>query len=311
MDPKTGRALPVLLILGCTWGASFLFIKVVVDDTGPLELVLGRLSFGLLAVGGFMLATRRRPQVTPKLLLQMSGMALLANILPFGLIAAGQEHIPSGTASILNATVPIFTAAIAAGALAEERFTAPRAAGLVLAFLGVAVLTGEDVLDVTSSSVLGQLAVVAAAGCYGVGAVYARILLRGQDPVNLAFLQLGLGVLFSVPLLLVVRGGSPDVNIQPEAWASVVALGMLGTGFGYIGWLWLIENIGSVRASLVTYIVPVIAVVLGWLVLDESIGVNTVAGGLLIVGGVASVMRGAAPVRQPRVEPIGAVAAGK
>jgi drug/metabolite transporter (DMT)-like permease len=304
--------MPVLLVLGCTWGASFLFIKVVVDDTGPLELVLGRMSFGLLAVGLFMVFTRRRPQATPRLILQMSGMAILANVIPFGLIGWGEEHISSGTASILNATVPIFTAAIAAGVLTEERFTAPRALGLMLAFIGVAVLTGEDVLDVTSSSVLGQLAVVGAAACYGFGAVYARILLRGQDPVNLAFLQLALGILFTVPLLLVVTGGSPDLSIQPEAWASVAALGMLGTGFGYIGWLWLIENLGSVRASLVTYIVPVVAVVLGWLVLDESIGVNTVAGGLLIVAGVASAMRGAAPVRVARREPAGApVAAGR
>ncbi len=311
MDERTMKALPILLVLGCTWGASFLFIKVVVDDTGPLELVLGRMSFGLLAVSGFMVATKRRPQVTPKLLAQMSGMAILANVIPFGLIAWGEEHIPSGTASILNATVPIFTAAIAAGVLAEERFTAPRAAGLVLAFLGVAVLTGDDVLDITSSNVLGQLACVGAAACYGVGAVYARILLRGQDPVNLSFLQLGLGIVFTVPLLLVVMGGSPDVNVQPEAWASVVALGMLGTGFGYIGWLWLIENMGSVRASLVTYIVPIVAVVLGWLVLDESIGANTVAGGLLVVAGVASAMRGAVPARQGRSEPVVAAAAGR
>lgn len=308
---RTARAMPVLLVLACTWGGSFLFIKVIVEDTGPLEVVLGRMTFGLLAVGLFMAFTGKRPDVNGRLLLQMSGMALLANIVPFGLIAWGEEHIPSGTASILNSTVPIFTAAIAAGVLTEERFTVARAGGLVLAFLGVAVLTGEEVLDITSANVLGQLAVVAAAACYGVGAVYARILLRGQDPVNLSFLQLALGVVFTAPLLLLVRGGSPDVSVAPEAWASIVALGMLGTGFGYIGWLWLIENIGSVRASLVTYIVPIIAVFLGWLVLDEEIGLNTVLGGLLIVGGVASVMRGQAPATQPRSERMTAVAAGR
>lgn len=310
MDTQTARAMPVLLVLGCTWGASFLFIKVVVDDTGPLELVLGRMFFGLVAVAGFMAVTKRRPQFTPRLLAQMSIMAILANIIPFGLIAWGEEHISSGTASILNAMAPIFTAAIAAGVLAEERLTAPRLGGLVLGFLGVAVLTGEDVLDITSSNVLGQLAVVGAAACYGLGAVYARILLRGQDPVNLSFLQLALGVVLTVPLLFIVTG-TPDTDIQPEAWASILALGMLGTGIGYIGWLWMIDTVGSVRASLVTYVIPVVAVVLGWLVLDESIGVNTIAGGLLIVGGVSAVMRGQAPVRQPRPEPVPAIATGK
>lgn len=308
---RTARALPVLLVLACTWGASFLFIKVVVEDTGPLEVVLGRMSFGLLAVALFMAFTGKRPQVTRRLVVQMSGMALLANVIPFGLIAWGEEHIPSGTASILNSTVPIFTAAIAAGVLTEERFTTARAGGLVLGFLGVAVLTGEDVLDITSADVLGQLACVGAAACYGFGAVYARILLRGQDPVNLSFLQLALGIVLTIPILLVVNGGGPDVAVDAEAWPSIIALGMLGTGFGYIGWLWLIENIGSVRASLVTYIVPIIAVVLGWLVLDESIGVNTVLGGLLIVGGVASVMRGQAPATQPRAERTPVVAAGR
>ena len=135
---RTARALPVLLVLACTWGASFLFIKVVVEDTGPLEVVLGRMSFGLLAVALFMAFTGKRPQVTRRLVVQMSGMALLANVIPFGLIAWGEEHIPSGTASILNSTVPIFTAAIAAGVLTEERFTTARAGGLVLGFLGVA-----------------------------------------------------------------------------------------------------------------------------------------------------------------------------
>jgi drug/metabolite transporter (DMT)-like permease len=297
MDERAMRAVPVLLVLGGTWGGSFLFIKVVVDETGPMELVAGRLFFGMVAVAAYIAFARHRLQVTPRLFAEVSVMAVLSNIVPFGLIAWGEEHISSGTASILNATVPIFTAVIAAAVLDEEHFTAPRLAGLFLGFLGVGVLTGEDVFDITDSSVLGELAVVGAAMCYGFGAVYARNLLRGNDPVNLSILQLVLGTLYAVPVLFIVTGG-PDYSLSLEAYASIVALGLFGTGFGYIGWLWLIENIGSVRASLVTYIVPVVAVVLGWLVLDESIGVNTIAGGLLIVAGVASVMRGAAPVRR-------------
>jgi drug/metabolite transporter (DMT)-like permease len=292
MDARTGRALPVLLALGCTWGASFLFIKVIVDDTGPLELVLGRLFFGMLAIAGYILVTRRKLSVTPRLVMQTSVMSLFSNVIPFGLIALGEEHISSGNASILNAMVPIFTALIAAAVLADEYMTPARAGGLVLGLAGVAVLTGEDVLDVTSASVLGQLAIIGAAACYGAGAVYARNLLRGSDPVSLAILQTSLGTLITLPILLTVRGGSPDFSLELDAWVSLLALGLLGTGLGYIGWLWLIESVGSVRASLVTYIVPVIAVFLGWVVLDESIGLNTVAGGLLIVAGVASVMRG-------------------
>lgn len=295
MDARTARAVPVLLALGCTWGASFLFIHVIVDDTGPMELVLGRLFFGMLAIGAYVLVTRHRFKLTPLLIAQVSVMAVFTNVVPFGLIALGQEHISSGHASILNATVPIFTSIIAAAALDEEYMTTGRIAGLVLGLIGVGVLTGKDVLDVTSANVLGQFAIVLAALCYGGGAVYARHLLRNNEPVTLALMQTALGTLIAVPVLLAVRGGAPDYNISLEAWGSFLGLGILGTGIGYIGWLWLIENVGSVRASLVTYIVPCVAVVLGWLVLDESIGVNTIAGGLLIVAGVASVMRGAAP----------------
>ena len=290
-QPPATRALPVLLGLGATWGASFLFIKVVVEDTGPMELVAGRMSFGMLAIWGIVLWQRRKVVVTPRLALQVGALSFLTHIIPFMLISWGVERISSGSASILNATVPIFTAAFAAALLDDEYFTGGRAFGLLLAFAGVAVLAGEGVLDITDSSVLGQLACVAAAACYGVGAVLSRQMMRGQDATNLSLLQLTLGTACAIPIMLAVTGGAPDFHWDPEAYASIVVLGVAGTGIGYIAFLWLINTIGSVKASLVTYLVPVIAVILGWAVLDESIGVNTVAGGLLIVGGVASVMR--------------------
>lgn len=140
-------------------------------------------------------------------------MALFSNVVPFALIALGEEHISSGNASILNATVPIFTAVIAAAVLSEEYLTAGRIGGLILGLIGVGVLTGEDVLDVTNANVLGQFAIVGAAACYGAGAVYARNLLRGSDPVTLALLQTSLGAMITVPILLAVTGGSPDLNI--------------------------------------------------------------------------------------------------
>ena len=233
MDARTGRAVPVLLALGCTWGASFLFIHVIVDETGPLELVFGRLLFGMLAIGAYVLVTRHKFTPTPKLAAQVSVMALFSNVIPFGLIALGQEHISSGNASILNATVPIFTSIIAAAVLDEEYMTMGRIAGLVLGLLGVGVLTGKDVLDVTSASVLGQFAIVGAAACYGGGAVYARNLLRGCDPVTLALLQTSIGAIITVPILLAIRGGPPRLQHQPGSLGlgSLVSAS-LGPGSG-------------------------------------------------------------------------------
>jgi drug/metabolite transporter (DMT)-like permease len=298
MSGGAPRAMPVLIGVGCIWGASFLFIKVIVDETGPLETVTGRLFFGMVAVLSFILLTRRRIRTSPPVLARVVMLAVLTNIVPFALIAWSEEHIDSGVASILNATVPIFTALLAAALLDEEHFTAPRVAGLLLGFAGVAVLAGDSLLDITSADFLGQLAVVVAAACYGLGAVVARNLLRDQDPVNLTALQLVIAVPIAFVLTLLARGGSPHYGLSAEAWLSLVALGVGGTGLAYVAYLWLIDNIGSVRASLVTYIIPVVAVALGWIILGESPGLNTLAGGALVIAGVASVLRGQVPARR-------------
>lgn len=294
----TPRALAVLIALGSVWGASFLFIKVVVEETSPAALVEGRLFFGFLVVAA-MLAYRGGPfRWSTSLLLGVGAMAVFSNIIPFLLIAWAEERIDSGVAAVLNSTMPLFTALFAAVILAEERMTAGRVAGLVLGLLGVVVLTGGDIVHVTDSSVAGQLAVVASAACYGVGAVYARILLRSDDPLSLSAWQLAAGTLLALPVLMVLDGGRPDYSLSVEGWLSLLALGAFGTGFGYVAYVWLVDHAGSVRASLVTYVIPVVGLFLGWAVLNESLGANTLVGAALIIAGVASVMRGQAPASQ-------------
>jgi drug/metabolite transporter (DMT)-like permease len=301
--------MPVLLALAGTWGGSFLFIKYILEGTGPIEVALGRTALGAIAVAAYMLIARRRLKASPGLVARVSVMAVANNVLPFILIPWGEEHISSGTASILNAMVPIFTAVFAAALLDEEHFTNARIFGLLLGFAGAAVLTGNGITHVTSSSVLGELAVVAAAASYGVGTVYTRQTLHGQDPVSVSLIQLSLAGIILLPVAFIASGGVPDYSLSAKGYGSLLALGLAGTGIAYIMFFWLIENIGSVRATLVTYIVPFIAVILGWIVLDEHVGLNTIAGGLLIVAGVASVMGGRAPVREARREPVSAVGA--
>ncbi len=292
----------LLLALGGTWGASFLFIKVIVEDVSPVELVAGRLFFGAVAVLGFIVVTRHEFRWTPGIPPKMALQAVASNIVPFWLISWGEQHINSGTASVLNSTVPIFTAVFAAAFLMEERFTSGRLIGLFLGFAGIIVLTGDDALHVTDADVLGQLAVVAAAACYGASAVYSRTLLRDNDPVTLSALQLAMGTIICVPLVIGLEGAPAYGSMGLDAWGSLLGLGLAGTGIAYIAYLWLIEHTGSVRASLVTYIVPVIALFLGWAVLDESLGLNVIAGAALIVFGVATVMRGQGPARARRLE---------
>jgi drug/metabolite transporter (DMT)-like permease len=216
---------------------------------------------------------------------------------PFTLIGWAEEHIESGTASVLNSSMPLFTALFAAVVLMEERFTAARAAGLTLGFLGVAVLTGGGVSDLGDSSLLGSLAMIGAAACYGAAAVFARTLLRQHDPLGLSGAQLAVGSLLLLPAVF-ATDGVPDYSLSVEAWLSLLALGVAGTGIGVAMYMWLIDNVGSVRSSLVTYVVPVVGLFLGWAVLDESIGAHTIVGFVLIIAGVAAVMRGQAPSRQ-------------
>lgn len=292
----------MLLIIGGIWGSSFLFIKVLVDEVSPLEVVMGRLFFGMLAIAAWVIWRRQPLGVTPVLAAKVALLAVISNIAPFGLIAWGEEHIDSGIAAVLNSTMPIFTSVLAAVFLTEEQFTVGRLGGLLLGFAGVIALTGDDILDITDESVLGQLAIVGAAACYGVGAVYARSLLGTHEPSSLAVLQVTLALVLTIPLVFMFEG-TPDVTLSLEATLSVLGLGMLGTGVAYVLYFWLIDNVGSVRSSLVTYIVPVIALVLGWLVLDESIGLNVLLGAGLIIGGVASVMRGQAPSSRRAMAP--------
>jgi len=306
---RESQATLLLVALGCTWGASFLFIEVLLDEISPIEVVAGRLALGAVAVVVHMLVRRLRLQWTPSLLLRMVPIAILGNILPFALISWGQESVNSGLASVLNATVPISTAVIGAMFLAEERFTAGRLIGLLLGFAGIVVLTGDDILNITDSAVQGQLAVIAAGVCYAGSSTYSRTLLRSFDPASLSALQLTIATLICIPLVFLIEGSPTYGSMNLEAFAALLALGLGGTGLAYIVYLWLIEHMGTVRASLVTYIVPIVALFLGWLVLDETIGLNVILGAALIIVGVASVMRGQAPGSERRVADEHSVAA--
>jgi len=156
------RALIILVALGCVWGASFLFIKIIVEETAPVTLVAGRLTLGalpLLAVLAF-----KRPHIAdsrtilPKTLVT----AIFATALPFFLIATGEQHIDSGVAAVLNSTMPLWTAIFTALFLPHERLGRSALWGLAVGFGGVLVLSSPDLMHLTDSSFLGQLAVLAA-----------------------------------------------------------------------------------------------------------------------------------------------------
>ena len=298
------RELAVLLVLGATWGSSFLFIKVGVEDLSPLMLVEARIFFGAATVVIATYALGLSLPRTRRLWLDAAIMALLSNVVPFALIAWAETHIASGTASVLNASMPLFTAMLAPFFITEEGMTTPKLVGVLTGFVGVAVFSGGDITDIGSNA-LGDLAMLAAAACYAIGLVFARLRFTGEHPLSLSAGQLVSGFVLLAPVAAVL-GAREGITLHADSGLSVLALGVFNTGFAYVMYLWLVAEVGAVRTSLVTYVIPVTGLLLGWAVLDESIGPAAIAGLVLIVAGVALVNRAA--LYRPRpvaaVEPV-------
>jgi drug/metabolite transporter (DMT)-like permease len=271
--------------LSLLWGCAFLFIGVAVKDVSPSTVVAARLTIATLVL-------------LPAALLARSGMppratwpalvftAFFNNVIPFTLITAAQEHITSSLAATLIGTMPLFVLVITY-AIGTERPRLEKIAGLVVGFVGAVVLLGPDLRDVTDSNTLAELAVIGASLCYAASTVVARQYARGA-PLALAGGQMVIGALVALPLALAVDG-SPDIHVPAKALLSLLALGTLSSGLAYIIFFMLVQRMAATQVSVVTYLIPIVAALLGWLVLDETIGFNLLVGLALILAGVMMV----------------------
>jgi drug/metabolite transporter (DMT)-like permease len=219
--------------------------------------------------------------------------ALLGNVLPFSLLAWGEQRVTSALTAVLNASTPLFTA-LAGAALLGERLRRGQVAGLAVGVVGVAVAAGVGGRDLADSSATGALAAVGAGACYGLAFTYMSRHLLGLPAVVGAAGQLVAGTVLLGPVAIVVTAAS-QVSLTPTRALSVLLLGALGTGVAYVLYYRLVSDVGPTRASLVTYLVPLVAVTVGVVVLDEPFHLRVLAGGALIVGGIALV----SPRRRP------------
>ena len=294
-----------LLLLGAIWGSSFLFIKVALEDFGPVLIVAGRLVLGLALLLGLMRFHGRRLPRDPATLRSLAVMAVVSNLIPFTLITWGEKSITSGVASILNATTPLFTAGIASFFVAGDRLTWRRAVGIAIGFAGVGVIAG---VDVNGGSLAGEIAVVLASLSYGIGFVYARKRVVGgpHGPLVLSAGQLLIAGAVATPFAaLEVATNAP--SLTATAATSVLALGVAGTGLGYILYYRLVEDVGPTTASFVTYLLPIVGVVLGAVALDESLGWSTLVGSAMVILGIAlaeSAVRSARRAVHPAETPV-------
>lgn len=273
-----------LVGLGSFWGTSFLLIKVALDGLPPLGIALARCVAGALVLWTYVLLTRRRVPRDPRTWRILTVAALFAAALPFALFSWAELHVTSALAGVYNATTPLFTVLVAIAVLPSERATRTRVLGLVLGTIGVVIVLGPW-RGAGTNTVLGQLACLGAGASYGVGLVWVRRYVSplGLDVVVQTACQLTAA---TVMLAVVVPFGGGDVDLTPRVLGAVLALGALGTGVALIVYNSLIRDIGATGTSLVTFIVPVVAVALGAVALAEPVTWNLFAGAAVVIAGV-------------------------
>jgi drug/metabolite transporter (DMT)-like permease len=287
-------------LLGAIWGSSFLWIKIAVGEIGPLTLVAFRLLFGLI---GLLVVLRLQRQRLPRAHLPMYlVLGLFQAMLPISLISWGETRIDSGLAAILNGTVPLFAIVIAHYWLTDEKMTGMRILGLVMGFVGVVVLVSDDLRPgALSGSLLGQLAVLAAAASYAMAATFSRRYMRNQPPVVQGTMVLLTGDALA---WLAVLGLERPVQTPalPITWLAVLWLGLLGSCVAYLLFFYLINVWGPTRASVVTYVFPIIGLVLGIVFLNERPDWRLLVGTVLIVAGILVLnVLGGRPLRHERI----------
>jgi drug/metabolite transporter (DMT)-like permease len=276
-----------LFVLAFIWGWSFLFIKVSVEGMSPPTVAFARVGLGALVLVGVLRTRHRGLSHDWTMWRHFAVAATLGNVIPFTLLAWGEERITSALTAVLNASTPLFTAIVAAVYL-KDRLRPVQIGGLLLGFVGVSVAAGFGTGDLADSSIFGSLAAVAAGAAYGLAFAYMRKHLTGIEPTDAAAGQLIMATLLSLPLAI-VTSMSTGIHLDPHRVLAIVLLGVFGTGVAYILNYRVIADLGATRASLVTYVIPVVAVTVGVVVLDEPFQWRLVAGGVLIVAGIALV----------------------
>jgi drug/metabolite transporter (DMT)-like permease len=285
VDALPARSLLRLALLAVLWGSSFTFIKLSLEGLTPGQLVLGRLVLGaaaLLAVAAYRRVGLPRSRDVWG---HVAVAALLGNVVPFLLLSYGEQTTSAGMAGVLVGCTPLLTLALAAVALPGERATARKATGLVVGFVGVVLVVGpwRDL----AGSIGGQLACLGSALSYAAGFVYVR---KYLSPRRLAALSLAAAQLLAAVALQAAATPLLDWHtprFTGRVIIGILVLGLLSTGWAYVLYFRLISDLGATTASAVNYLVPVAGVIVGVAVLSEPVAWNLLAGGAVVLAGVA------------------------
>ena len=273
----------MLTLLALIWGASFMLIKIADRELTPATLILGRVGSAALllaAIAVIRLGSRQTLAEIREAWPWLVVVGLVNTAVPFWLLSWGETRIDSGLASIIQGAVPIFNALLAFAFFREARVGGLRLVGLVVGFVGVALLVGAQ----PQGKLLGALAVVAMALCYAIGTLLAGRYLRGTPPLVVALASTAVSTIAVLPAGVIQ---APAGRWRGETIAAILVLGLVGTAVAYLLFFALIQRAGANYATLVTYLVPPIALAYGAIFLGESFGATAFAALALILVGVA------------------------
>jgi drug/metabolite transporter (DMT)-like permease len=291
-------------ILGLIWGTSFLWIKIAVTEVSPFVLVGFRTLFGVLGLLVILWSQKAflRNWKEIRAWLGVFAVVGLINVaLPFVLISWSEQYISSGIASILNSTVPLFTMLLAPLVLRDDRMTLPKTLGLLIGFVGVLILFSPELALGINQGLVGQGAMLLATLSYAAGSIYVRLKARGLAPQWQAFLQLGTATV----MVWLFTGLAERPIVMPRlpiTWLALLWLGLLGSCVAYILFFALMNSIGPTRTTMVTYIPPLVGVLLGAVFLGEHLNWQAILGGVLILSGIAVVNMKKLPFKKPARE---------
>lgn len=271
-------------MLASMWGLSFLFVEIALRVLPPVWIVTARVCIGALVLS--VIVAIRRVGLPRDLVMwrRFVLLGILNNAVPWTALAWAQQTLPSGLTALMMAMVPMSSLLVSVF-VGIERMTLPRLTGLLLSLAGVALMVGGDIGDI--DRVTAMLVVLAATALYAVGAVYAKQRISGQvQPLALATGQVIASSVIMLPVSLIFEPQPQLGDLDLIAIASLTALGALGTGIAFLVFYTLIARVGPTNATMVTYLVPVVAVIAGAVLLDERLGSLTLAGGIVVVIGI-------------------------
>jgi drug/metabolite transporter (DMT)-like permease len=278
----------LILFLGAVWGGSFFFNAILIREIDPLWVSAGRVAIGATICWVYFLATKRKLPTDPALYWQLLFLGVINYAIPFALFPYAEQHVPSGIVGVINGLTPMTTVIVSQLWPGGERASWNKFTGVAIGFAGAVLLASPSLAKGGAAEVPALLAAFAATICYAFTLNYARRF-REIDSASVATLSLSGAAIVSVPFALLMVG-TPIITL-PETWGALFGIGALSTSFSMLLLYWLLPRVGATNVALNTFITPISALLLGYLILQEGLepthffGIAVIFVGLIMIDG--------------------------